>query len=156
MKLCFNPNYSDGKHEQRVLTNSRDTDDDDDDDGDDDDDDVVVFNALSNMSYQDNGKAIINGSMQWCVIVMSWIPLLVGLEPKTLRFEVFSTNHLATQMLHIPKDWLHLVNLLPFLWGRFPVLLCLFVCVEVLQPSQPNGVKSSTISLPNHTFTGQA
>ena len=57
MKLCFNPNYSDGKHEQRVLTNSRDTD--DDDDGDDDDDDVVVFNALSNTSYQDNGKAII-------------------------------------------------------------------------------------------------
>ena len=28
-----------------------------------------------------------------------------------------------------------------------------FVCVEVLQPSQPNGVMSS---LPNHTFTGQA
>ena len=33
---------------------------------------------------------------------------------------------------------------------------CLFVCVEVLQPSQPNGVMSSAISLPNHTFTGQA
>ena len=31
-----------------------------------------------------------------------------------------------------------------------------FVCVEVLQPSQPNGVMSSAISLPNHTFTGQA
>ena len=27
----------------------------------------------------------------------------------------------------------------------------MFVCVEVLRPSQPNGV-----SLPNHTFTGQA
>ena len=32
----------------------------------------------------------------------------------------------------------------------------LFVCVEVLQPSQPNGVMSSTVSLPNHTFTRQA
>ena len=32
----------------------------------------------------------------------------------------------------------------------------LFVCVEVLRPSQPNGVMSSAISLPNHTFTGQA
>ena len=32
----------------------------------------------------------------------------------------------------------------------------LFVCVEVLQPSQPNGVMSSAVSLPNHTFTGQA
>ena len=32
----------------------------------------------------------------------------------------------------------------------------LFVCVEVLLPSQPNGVMSSEVSLPNHTFTGQA
>ena len=32
----------------------------------------------------------------------------------------------------------------------------LFVCVEVLQPSQPNGVMSSVVSLPNHMFTGQA
>ena len=32
----------------------------------------------------------------------------------------------------------------------------LFVCVEVLWPSQPNGVVSSTVNLPNHTFTGQA
>ena len=31
-----------------------------------------------------------------------------------------------------------------------------FVCDEVLQPSQPNGVMSSAVSLPNHTFTGQA
>ena len=34
--------------------------------------------------------------------------------------------------------------------------VCLFVCVEVLWPSQPIGVMSSTVSLPNHTFTGQA
>ena len=32
----------------------------------------------------------------------------------------------------------------------------LFVCVKVLWPSQPNGVMSSVVSLPNHTFTGQA
>ena len=31
-----------------------------------------------------------------------------------------------------------------------------FVCVEVLRPRQPNGVMSSSVSLPNHTFTGQA
>ena len=30
-----------------------------------------------------------------------------------------------------------------------------FVCVEVLRPSQPNGVISSAVHLPNHTFTGQ-
>ena len=34
--------------------------------------------------------------------------------------------------------------------------LKVFVCVEVLRPSQPNGVMSSAVSLPNHTFTGQA
>ena len=31
----------------------------------------------------------------------------------------------------------------------------LFVCVEVLWPSQPNGLVSSAVNLPNHTFTGQ-
>ena len=31
-----------------------------------------------------------------------------------------------------------------------------FVCVEVLRPSQSNGVMSSAVSLPIHTFTGQA
>ena len=39
---------------------------------------------------------------------------------------------------------------------RFKELKVLFVCVEVLQPSKPNGVMSSVVSLPNHTFTGQA
>ena len=33
---------------------------------------------------------------------------------------------------------------------------CLFVCVEVLLHSQPNGVMLSVVSLPNHTFPGQA
>ena len=33
---------------------------------------------------------------------------------------------------------------------------CSFFCVEVLRPSQPNGVMSSAVSLLNHTFTGQA
>ena len=32
----------------------------------------------------------------------------------------------------------------------------LFVCVEVLRPSQRNGFMLSTVSLPNHTFTVQA
>ena len=31
----------------------------------------------------------------------------------------------------------------------------LFVCVEVLWPSQLIGVMSSAVSLPNYTFTGQ-
>ena len=35
------------------------------------------------------------------------------------------------------------------------IIVC-FVCVEVLGPSQPSGVMLSGVSLPNHTFTGQA
>ena len=31
-----------------------------------------------------------------------------------------------------------------------------FFFVEVLRPSQSNGVKLSAVNLPNHTFTGQA
>ena len=34
--------------------------------------------------------------------------------------------------------------------------IVLFICVEVLRPCQHNGVMSSAVSLPNHTFTGQA
>ena len=33
--------------------------------------------------------------------------------------------------------------------------LDIFVCVVVLWPSQPNGVMSSAVSLPNRTFIGQ-
>ena len=43
---------------------------------------------------------------------------------------------LVCRLLNWPREW--------------------FVCVGVLRPSQPNGVISSAVSLPNHTFTGQA
>ena len=46
-----------------------------------------------------------------------------------------------------------------YLWTRHFLLAyteVFFVCVEVLWPSQPSGVMSSAVSLPNHTFTGQA
>ena len=35
-------------------------------------------------------------------------------------------------------------------------MAAIIVCVEVLLPSQPNGVISSAVSLPNHSFTEQA
>ena len=41
-------------------------------------------------------------------------------------------------------------------YRRMYIRTYVFVCVEVLWPSQPNGVMSSAVSLPNHTFTGQA
>ena len=38
--------------------------------------------------------------------------------------------------------------------GHRAITMC--VCDEVLRPSQPNGVLLSMVTLPNHTFTGQA
>ena len=49
-----------------------------------------------------------------------------------------------------------IMKFLSYFIMKFLSLSCLFVCVEVLRPSQPNGVMSSAVSLPNHTFTGQA
>ena len=34
--------------------------------------------------------------------------------------------------------------------------LLMFVCVEDLWPSQPDGVMSTMVSLPNYTYTRQA
>ena len=39
-------------------------------------------------------------------------------------------------------------------WCIFDLLW--FVCIEVLRPSQPNGVMSSAVNLRYNTFTGQA
>ena len=36
------------------------------------------------------------------------------------------------------------------------IQISLFVCVEALRPSQPNGVMSNMVSFPNHMFIGQA
>ena len=44
----------------------------------------------------------------------------------------------------------------PFFTAEVHFLSASFVCVEVLWPSQLNGVMSSSVGLPNHTFTGQA
>ena len=40
-------------------------------------------------------------------------------------------------------------------WIRYYFVI-LFFCVDVVQSSQPYGVMLSVISLPNHTFIGQA
>ena len=42
-----------------------------------------------------------------------------------------------------------------FIYLFFFVNNSVFVCVEVLHPSQPSGVMLSAVSLPNHRFTGQ-
>ena len=44
----------------------------------------------------------------------------------------------------------------PFSEGTWCAGMQIIVCIEVLRPSQRIGVMSSVVSLPNHTFTGQA
>ena len=61
-----------------------------------------------------------------------WYMLLKGLILRQLK-NMHTYENLNTVLMHF--------------------LVCLF---EVLRPSQPNGVMSSAVSLPNHTFTGQA
>ena len=68
---------------------------------------------------------------------------------------LFNNGHVQTQRW---KSLLYRVRskrVALFFFGQW-LVYCLFVCVEVLGPSQPNGVMSSAVSLPNHTFTGQA
>ena len=52
-------------------------------------------------------------------------------------------------------DGFHSLNSLLNMLFIICIHVCLFVCVEVLRPSQPNGVMSSAVSLPNHTLLGR-
>ena len=47
--------------------------------------------------------------------------------------------------------------ILPLFTENLPKIHCTILSegVEILQPSQPNGVMLSVVSLPNHAFTGQ-
>ena len=65
------------------------------------------------------------------------------------RANAISTDYAAV----LGQGSKHLVTA-AILWPRYEHIE--FVCVEVLRPSQPNGVMSSAVSLPNHAFTGQA
>ena len=47
-------------------------------------------------------------------------------------------------------------NAIPNVCTNLKILGFMFAYVEVLRPSQPNGVMSSAASLRYHTFTGQA
>ena len=62
-------------------------------------------------------------------------------------------NYLTLIQQFVDTSICDIIDLFKFRQG---MVRSLFVCVEVLRPSQPNGVMSSAVSLPNHMFTGQA
>ena len=76
----------------------------------------------------------------------TWNTLRVSVKrnKKTLSSFLLSTCLNITICITRLLDTFHLQEIL------------VFVCVEVLRPSQPDRVMSSADSLPNHTFTGQA
>ena len=63
-------------------------------------------------------------------------------------------SHYATSIIHVAVAATAAAAIVVVVLVLAVVFL--FVCVEVLRPSQPNGVMSSAVSLPSHTFTGQA
>ena len=101
---------------------------------------------------------------------------------KNVRYQwIIKYHHLSEtfSIRTIPKKYLFLLlvcdSSLPFSERGFKGVACLyhllfslrqifptdagqlsgrlfFVCVEVLRPSQPNGVMSSAVSLPNHVY----
>ena len=82
----------------------------------------------------------------------------------SLGSDSFSATFYQTYSYYKPSKYspvteTHFATFLPSREKQINSLLLvsvLFVCVEVLRPRQPNGVISSAVSLPQHTFTGQA
>ena len=70
--------------------------------------------------------------------------------------KIFVIDFSGTMKARKLKVCINMVNELMYCVYQNRVQGSIFVCVEVLRPSQPNGVISSVVSLPNHTFTGQA
>ena len=80
----------------------------------------------------------------------------LGLQMGKFRKILTELSARDTPIFSFPDD-----NLSKHKWIFTKLGMCIdivesFVCVEVLRPSQPSGVMSSAVSLPNHTFTGQA
>ena len=64
-----------------------------------------------------------------------------------------ATVHVSLDAVKVNGNRNAFLELQPFIYLS---MLPMSICVEVLRLSQPNGVMSSAVSLPNHTFTGQA
>ena len=70
------------------------------------------------------------------------------------RLKQVKTLTSPSQMQCIPNNESQCqINCVGVLWPSQSIFC---ICVEVLRPSQPNGVMMSVVSLPNHTFPGQA
>ena len=87
----------------------------------------------------------------WLSVFASKAVPLLHIKTSVVNFQMTVNSLSPIKTLIHPNKSLQIC----FLCLSDPHNIC-FVCVEVLRPSQPNGVMSSAVSLPNHTFTGQA
>ena len=102
---------------------------------------------------------------------LSWLHLLV-VCPSFILLQAFKVEKKSSLLLFVldllqylcswtllksrQNDWLFFAIYL-IIWHKIKLnFTSSFVCVEVLRRSQPNGVVSNAVSIPNHTFTGQA
>ena len=133
---------------------------------------VPVLTWKSNNRYQNIVEKRRNGAISplfhniFNILLTSGVKLHIHLLNVVGRFIVFlnSANLICrgTDISKYSRESLELQDNESQLY--FPIFqeiflsktssICL-VCVEVLQPSQPNGVILSAISLLNHTFNGQ-
>ena len=72
------------------------------------------------------------------------------------KFAIYAINPLSTEYNFPFNQYVQYLPVFFVYSAKDDSIVCLFVCVGVLRPSQPNGIMSSWVSLPNHKFTGQA
>ena len=76
----------------------------------------------------------------------------ICIECQSLFSSKNKKNISKCQLKFLPKVLSIKVQIYETISGRIKEGNSLFVCVEVLRPSQPNGVMSSVVSLPNHVY----
>ena len=106
---------------------------------------------LSEPFYLWTGPLHILGVPGWFSLLQSFVEITIfnanSVDPDQMPH--FVASDLGQHCLPMPpfKARFRCVNQNIFLWRSI-----LFVCVEVLQLSQPNGIMLSAVSLPNHTI----
>ena len=103
----------------------------------------------------------------------SWKRAITPISLVDFTLNLNQTWYIFYDYIPVYKTWIQYTNLFKryrtenifcsctYWWNIWTAMLLyaghlVFVCVEVLRPSQPNGIMLSVVSLPNHTFTGQA
>ena len=133
----------------------------------------MVLTSNHNLCFEhkyEKYKNFLSENFQFLVVKFSIylnrrVIVMRPLQCQIWRFAVFVTYPADFRHIDVFEFWdKYSRELNSILSGRktLPEIIALdsafvlFVCAEVLRPCQPNGVMSSAVSLPNHTFTGQA